>query len=213
MDTVNDNLRSEQGSRRPSSIAPFQSIRYTEGCSCLRASFLDPSCGNWAKLPYRGPDGIYLRVDTYDAPAQTIQVIYPQHSHDTPLKFQLSPPVGLLNAPADSPAYPTILSNWGGSARRMVYLNETRDGLMLLGLSVPLGFENETDFASLYHRCVSWWMVPNPLQDLARFISFDDSTGISVVAMSSGRIWIADPSTVSNVAALDEPSRELDFVS
>lgn len=214
MDTVNDYLRSEQASGRPSSIGPFQSIRYTEGFTILRASFLDPSCIDWAKLPYRGHDGIHLRMDADYVPTQTIQVIYPQHGHDTPLTFQLSPSVlGLLDDPAYDTGHPTILSSWGVSARRMVYLNETNKGLVLLGFFIPLGFDAEANVVSLYDRCVAWWRLPNSVQDLARFISFDESTGMTIVAMGSGHIWIADLSSLSNLASLDEPLRELDFVS
>lgn len=144
---------------------------------------------------------------------RTIQVIYPQCCDDSSLKFQFSPPFGLLDAPTDSPAFPTVLSSWGASARRILYLNETRHGLVLLGLSIPLGFEAEAEYPSAYDRRVAWWRVPNSLQDLARFTAFDESTGISIIAMGSGRIWIADPNAISNLVALDEPLREVNFVS
>ncbi|KAG8941702.1 Protein fmp52, mitochondrial [Tulasnella sp. 424] len=151
-------------------------------------------------------------MDADYVPTQTIQVIYPKHGHDTPLTFQLSPSVlELLDAPPDSPEYPTILSSCGVSARRMVYINETNEGLVLLGLFVPLGVDAEEKVASLYDRCVVWWRLPNSVQDLARFISFDESTGMTIVAMGSGRVWIADLGTLSNLASLDEPLGELDF--
>lgn len=210
MDTVNEHLRSQQASLGQVFIAPLQSIPYMEGASALHASFLDPSCGNWAKLPYDGSDAIYLGVDT-NILTRTIQVIYPQPCNDSSLTFQFSPPFGLLDAPTDSPAFPTVLSSWGASARRMLYLNETGDGLVLFGLSIPIGFEAETEYPSAYDRCVAWWRVPSPLQDLAHFTAFDESTGISIIAMGSGRIWIADPNAASNLVALDEPLREVNF--
>ncbi|KAG8918135.1 hypothetical protein FRC01_002031 [Tulasnella sp. 417] len=210
MVAVKEHLGSEQASQGKVFITPIQSIPYMGGYSALHAYFLDSSCAGWVKFPYEGPGGIYLGVDT-NIGTRTIQVISPQCCDDGELKFQLSSPLRLLVAYTDSPEYPTVLFSWGASARRMVYLNETTSGLYLFGLSIPLGFRAETGYPSAHKRCKAWWRLPNAMQDLARFTAFDESTGISIVAMASGCIWIADPSAISDLAALDEPPQELNF--
>ncbi|KAG9027773.1 hypothetical protein FS837_004175 [Tulasnella sp. UAMH 9824] len=42
-------------------------------------------------------------------------------------------------------------------------------------------------------RIIARWRIPHGENDFTRYLAFDEPTGMSVIAMASGHLWIADP--------------------
>ncbi|KAG8915049.1 hypothetical protein FRC00_008387 [Tulasnella sp. 408] len=83
--------------------------------------------------------------------------------------------------------------SWGLSARRMVYAVNTPDDAFLCGVSIPLEPGRLENRIPTMTRVVAEWSIPDGGEDYIYRVVFDESTGVSVVAMTSGRIWIVDP--------------------
>ncbi|KAG8976532.1 hypothetical protein FRB90_009138, partial [Tulasnella sp. 427] len=86
----------------------------------------------------------------------------------------------------------TVAMSWGDSARRMMRLDNAPGGTYLTGISIGPGLGapdvHEPRITKSIFRC----QVPGGADDFAYQITFEESTGMSAIAMASGRIWIMD---------------------
>ncbi|KIO31701.1 hypothetical protein M407DRAFT_19213 [Tulasnella calospora MUT 4182] len=79
----------------------------------------------------------------------------------------------------------TTAISWGESARRVV------------GVSIPSDGDPLEECGNNMERVVVRWQILHGDSNFTRYLTFDKSTGVSVIAMASGHIWIADPTTTS----------------
>ncbi|KAG8914600.1 hypothetical protein FRC00_012154 [Tulasnella sp. 408] len=93
----------------------------------------------------------------------------------------------------------TTAVRWGESGRRMVYVVGKPRQVFLHGIVISSALQN---YRSDLNRAVYKWTIPHGERDFARYLAFDEPTGVSAVAMASGNIWVADP----NVPAIEDAS-------
>ncbi|KAG9032444.1 hypothetical protein FS837_002737, partial [Tulasnella sp. UAMH 9824] len=121
-----------------------------------------------------------------------MHVVYPNTTAGAGCRFTLSPAQEILDIPNGMDSYSTTLCAWGETGRRMVHVGDFGE-LCVVGLSVPVGFGAERFAVPVEDRCVASWKIPYSRRDFARYLAFDEATGVCAVALASGRIWIADP--------------------
>ncbi|KAG8915051.1 hypothetical protein FRC00_008389 [Tulasnella sp. 408] len=93
----------------------------------------------------------------------------------------------------------TTAVRWGESARRMVYVVGKPRQVFLHGIVISSALQH---YRSDINRAVYKWTIPHGERDFARYLAFDEPTGVSAIAMASGNIWVADP----NIPAVEDPS-------
>lgn len=172
-------------------VLPTQSIPFPGSQHAVRVTFLSNPL-HCVGLPYYGSDGIYLGLDRDERATRTIQLVYPDTSDGENRRFILSPPLPVLDIPICMSIDPTVCCLWGETGRRMVHVADV-GGLIVRGLSVPVGFGAERFVVPVDERYVFSWKIPDSRRDLVRYLAFDEATGLCAVALGSGRIWILDP--------------------
>ncbi|KAG8905953.1 hypothetical protein FRC01_008187, partial [Tulasnella sp. 417] len=192
-------------------VFPTQVIPYPGGQHILRATFLNTPL-HWVGHPYSGTDVVYIGLDTDSEaePTRGIHAIYPNTSDGAGYTFTLSPPQRMLNSSTCVGYDPTVLCMWGETGRRMAHVRDERE-LCVWGLSIPVGFGAGRSLVLAEDRRVARWEIPDSSQDLARYLAFDEATGVCAVALGSGRIWIADPVRGTEFRDADIPIKEIEF--
>ncbi|KAG9041323.1 hypothetical protein FS837_012413, partial [Tulasnella sp. UAMH 9824] len=105
-----------------------------------------------------------------------------------------------------------LLFEWGRSGSRIVALND-------YALEMYFTDPREDDDSAVsspgaiacrsnpnHGRALASWELPDDMEDIVRFVAFDEATGIVAVGMHSGRILVAD----AGDAVLPSPSPEED---
>ncbi|KIO25950.1 hypothetical protein M407DRAFT_8107 [Tulasnella calospora MUT 4182] len=87
--------------------------------------------------------------------------------------------------------------SWGESAQRVVWAYGPPSQVLLCGIGIPSDGDPLDDWGKNMDRVVVRWQIPHGESDFTRYLTFDEPTGVSVIAMASGHIWIADPTTTS----------------
>lgn len=173
-------------------IAPSQSLAYPFGWigSCLTFIAVRPP---WLRQEVPRRDSIHLILTEDDLGTSVGLVAYNEEGPPgVTTEYKLEEPYYLFGGEAHC----TVGLSWGTSARRMVYAVDTSDEVFLCGVSIPLdptGLESRIPGMT---RAVAEWPIPNGANDLPYHLVFEESTGVSAVAMASGRIWIMDPCAV-----------------
>lgn len=212
VDTIQNALQSFQHTLNISNkVFPTQSISYPANRHVLRATFLNTPL-HWLGIPYCGPDSAYLGLDRDGDSARTMHVVYPNATGGAGCRFTLSPAQEMLDVLNGRDSYSTTLCMWGETGRRMVHVGDVGE-LCVVGLSVPVGFGAERFAVPVEDRCVGSWKIPYSRRDLARYLAFDEATGVCAVALASGRIWIADPARGSVFEDSDAPIKKIKSVS
>ncbi|KIO25804.1 hypothetical protein M407DRAFT_24859 [Tulasnella calospora MUT 4182] len=195
---------------RTNQVFPTQVIPYPGGQHVLRATFLNTPL-HWVGRPSCGTDVVYLGLDRDDEEStRAIHAVYPNTSDGAGSRFTLSPPQRMLNSPTCTGSDPTVLCMWGETGRRMVHVGDVRE-LCVFGLSVPIGFGVERFVVDVRERHVARWKIPYSRRDLARYLAFDEATGVCAVALGSGRIWIMDPIRGTDFKDANAPIEEIEF--
>ncbi|KIO17812.1 hypothetical protein M407DRAFT_32509 [Tulasnella calospora MUT 4182] len=91
----------------------------------------------------------------------------------------------------------TTAISWGESAQRVVWAYGAPSQELLCGVSIPSDGDPLEDCGNNMEQAIVRWQIPHGENDFTRCLTFDESTGVSVIAMASGHIWIADPTTPS----------------
>ncbi|KAG8906465.1 hypothetical protein FRC01_008006 [Tulasnella sp. 417] len=182
-------------------VFPTQSVPFPGGEWELRATFLNRPL-HCEDPPYHGTDAIYLGIDRDQQASQTIRVVCPDTSDGAEgCSFAVSrlfSVLAIMPFVEDS----TVLCAWGGTGRRMVYVEDFQElcvggfqelQILVTGFCTPTGLINERFVFGAPGREVFRWKIPDSGRDVARYLAFDEVTGVCAFAMGSGRIWIADP--------------------
>ncbi|KAG8912575.1 hypothetical protein FRC00_004221 [Tulasnella sp. 408] len=208
VDTIQNALQSSQQTLNTNNkVFPLQSISYPVDQHILRATFLDTPL-HWVGIPHCGPDSAYLGLDRDGDSARTMHVVYPNTTGGAACRFTLSPGQEILDIPNGMDSYSTTLCMWGETGRRMVHVGDFEE-LCLVGLSVPVGFGAERFAVPVEDRCAATWEIPYSRRDFARYLAFDEATGVCAVALASGRIWIADPARGTVFKEPDAPIKKI----
>ncbi|KAG8928812.1 hypothetical protein FRC01_005318 [Tulasnella sp. 417] len=96
--------------------------------------------------------------------------------------------------------------SWGESARRVVWAYGPPSQVLLCGVSIPSDGDPLEDYVTGMNRVVVKWRIPRGENDFTRYLTFDEATGVAVIAMASGHIWIADPTAPSTETIHPDPA-------
>ncbi|KAG8906466.1 hypothetical protein FRC01_008007, partial [Tulasnella sp. 417] len=212
LDAINRALKSSgQLANGLNEVLPTQSIPFPEDEHVLRATFLSrpPHCED---LSYHGTDAIYLGMDRDKSSSRTIRVAYPDTSDGAEsCGFALSQPFSMPDNISCIGDDRTVLCAWGEMGRRIVHVEDFLE-LHITGLSIPTRFGTERFVVEAHPREVFSWKIPDSSRDVARYLAFDEVTGVCAFAMGSGRIWIADPfCTGAGLKDQDVPLKRIEF--
>ncbi|KAG8927322.1 hypothetical protein FRC00_002159 [Tulasnella sp. 408] len=211
MDAVRSAFQSSgQAPNSLSQVLPIQSIAFPGAEHVLRATLLRRPL-HCVDLPYHSTDTIYLGLDRDKTSARTIRVLYPGVSDGAAGHgFTLSPPFEVFDMPTFVDGEPTVLCMWGETGRRMIHVDDVGE-LWVAGLSIPIGLGHEPFVMDVDDRTVISLEIPDSRLDLARYLAFDEVTGVCAVALGSGRIWIADPFCRDGLKDKDVPLTKIEF--
>ncbi|KAG9044053.1 hypothetical protein FS837_008847 [Tulasnella sp. UAMH 9824] len=182
-------LNASTSTGSPGSIGPSKSLTYPHSWIGSGLSF----------IPYQPP---WLRE--YKPREHSIRLILTEDEFGTSVCLVASKEEGPLGEAAEykfeDPYYLfggedhwVVGMSWGLSARRMVYAVNTPEDAFLCGVLIPHDPGRLENRIPTMTRVVAEWSISDGGEDYIYRLAFDESTGLSVVAMASGRIWIMDP--------------------
>ncbi|KAG9009529.1 hypothetical protein FRB90_008333 [Tulasnella sp. 427] len=166
--------RRQQGAS-PEIINPTQRIEYPQGKSFDHISFLAPL----SFTPQRAQSDFNLGMLS--------------HGFWYRLHVQLSTssdsaPSISLNVVFYAGELKVLAVCWGGSGRRLLFTSGWKQEIWVVGIPKVLDLRASHDKSSE----VEWIVNPEGENDLFAGLAFDESSGLCVVAMRSGRVWIDD---------------------
>ncbi|KIO25956.1 hypothetical protein M407DRAFT_24705 [Tulasnella calospora MUT 4182] len=189
MTTVLSALDASATLRSPHSIPTSRSLIYPHSWIGSGLSFI-PSYPPWLREGGRKGDSIHLILTEGDRGTSVGLVACREEGLlEEMTEYKFEEPYYLFGGED----HWTVGMSWGMSAKRMVYAVNTPEDAFLCGVSIPLdpgGLENRIPTMT---RVVAEWSIPDGGDDFIYRLVFEESTGVSVVAMASGRIWIMDP--------------------
>ncbi|KAG9044051.1 hypothetical protein FS837_008845 [Tulasnella sp. UAMH 9824] len=176
-------------------IKPSQSLEYPRAWTGSGLTFIS-SRPSWLRSKTRRRDEIYLSFTEDNLRSSIGLVAYKEDAGDVGGDvYQFEQPYYLFGAANQW----TGAVRWGESARRMVYVIGKPRQVFLHGAVIGSALQH---YRSDINRAVYKWTIPHGELDFARYLAFDEPTGVSAIAMASGNIWVADP----NVPAIEDAS-------
>ncbi|KAG8913058.1 hypothetical protein FRC00_003149, partial [Tulasnella sp. 408] len=179
LDHINSLLRDRNADTTHPFCHPIQSLVYPQlDESIYRASLI---CAPSSSLGVERGAVVLLSVESsgcYGAVLHQRNDVHPTSSH---IEFQIKPMDGI--AEPNSLVFNLAM---GLTGRRFATLS---DRFLTLYPTCPPGYAQAQEGIS---EAFASWLIPGRLGDTPGLLEFDETTGVCVVAMASGRIWVVD---------------------
>lgn len=171
------------------SIRPSQSLAYPHSWIGSGLSFISYH-PPWLREGSPREDSIRLILTESEFSTSVCLVAYKEEGPlGEAVEYKFEEPYYLFGGEDGS----AVGMSWGMSARRMVYAVNTPEDAFLCGVSMPLDPGWLKNRIPTMTRVVAEWSIPDGGDDFIYRLVFEEATGVSVVAMASGRIWVMNP--------------------
>ncbi|KAG8963748.1 hypothetical protein FRC00_005232 [Tulasnella sp. 408] len=189
LDSVMSALDPEMWTFTAAAIEPFQTLAYPHAWTGSGLTFI-PTQPPWLRTKSTQEGDIYLSLIEDDRGFSVGLIAHNEAKGDPgEITYKFEQPYYLFG-PQD---HWEVAICWGKSARRVMSALATPEQVFLCGISIPSDSDLLEDLWPDMDRIVAQWEIPRGETDFTRYLTFDEPTGMSVIAMASGHLWIANP--------------------
>ncbi|KAG8928811.1 hypothetical protein FRC01_005317 [Tulasnella sp. 417] len=191
LDSIMSALSSEMSTGSTGTIKPFQTLTYPSAWTGSGIRFI-PNSPPWLRTKSVHEGDIYLSLTEERMVSVGLVAHREEPEGAEGILYKFERPYYLFGLES----YWTTAICWGKSARRVTSMLATPTRAILCNIAIPSDGDPLEDWYSYMDRIVVKWRIPYGENDFTRCLAFDEPTGMSVIAMASGRLWIADPNAI-----------------
>lgn len=174
---------------QPKTLHPTQTLAYPANW-IANHSYFAPIRPKWVRSTELSSDDICLIFTEPYLETWVALVARRERSPDKEvIKHRLEEPYYLFTPES----YATAATSWGESARRLTYVVNDIEQILLVGAFIPSDPSLFGIDGVHTERVTRLWSIPEGGIDYAQRLAFDEFTGIAAISMASGRLWVIDP--------------------